>query len=78
MDVCDAVVLSGNIIPPQYKLIQKMNPMYYIVKFARTLLIDGVSPEPIMYVYCIGSALAMLAVGSFIFKKTQDRFVLYI
>lgn len=67
-----------NIIPPQYKLIQKMNPMYYIVKFARTLLIDGVSPEPIMYVYCIGSALAMLAVGSFIFKKTQDRFVLYI
>ena len=67
-----------NIIPEQYRLIQKLNPMYYIVKFVRTLMIDGVSPEPVMYVYCLGSALLMLVVGAAIFKKTQDRFVLYI
>ena len=67
-----------NIIPEQYRLIQKLNPMYYIVKFVRTLMIDGVSPEPVMYVYCLGSALLMLVIGAAIFKKTQDRFVLYI
>lgn len=67
-----------NIIPPQYKLIQKLNPMYYIVKFVRTLMIDGVSPDPMLYVYCIFFSLCMLGIGAVIFKKTQDRFVLYI
>ena len=67
-----------NIIPEQYKLIQKLNPMYYIVKFVRTLMIDGISPEPMMYVYCLGASLVMLVIGAAIFKKTQDRFVLYI
>lgn len=67
-----------SIIPPQYRMIQKLNPMYYIIKFARTLLIDGTSPDLTMYIYCIGSALIMLIVGASIFKKTQDRFILYI
>lgn len=67
-----------NIIPPQYKLIQRLNPMYYIVKFVRTLMIDGVSPEPIQYAYCLIFSICMLGIGAVIFKKTQDRFVLYI
>lgn len=67
-----------NIIPAQYKFIQKLNPMYYIVKFVRTLMIEGVSPEPNLYLYCIVFSLGMLAIGAAVFKKTQDRFVLYI
>lgn len=67
-----------NIIPPQYKFIQQLNPIYYIVKFVRTLMIDGVSPEPTLYVYCIFFSVSMLGIGALIFKKTQDRFVLYI
>ena len=67
-----------SIIPPEYKMIQKLNPMYYMIKFARTLLIDGTSPDIAMYGYCIGSALIMLVIGACIFKKTQDRFILYI
>ena len=67
-----------NIIPPQYKFIQQLNPIYYIVKFVRTLMIDGVSPEPTLYVYCIFFSVSMLGIGAVIFKKTQDRFVLYI
>ncbi|MCD8225170.1 MAG: ABC transporter permease [Clostridiales bacterium] len=66
------------IIPPQYRWIQVWNPMYYMVKFVRILLIDGVSPSPRLYGICIISALASLIVGGFVFKKTQDRFVLYI
>lgn len=67
-----------NIIPEQYKLIQKLNPMYYIIKFVRTLMIEGVSPEPSLYLYCAIFSLGMLAVGAVVFKKTQNRFVLYI
>lgn len=54
------------------------NPLYYFVTFMRSCLIDGLSPEPIMYVQCLLFALGMFAVGAFIFKKTQDRFILYL
>lgn len=67
-----------NIIPEQYKLIQKLNPMYYFIKFVRTLMIEGISPEPSLYLYCILFSTGMLVIGAAVFKKTQDRFVLYI
>ncbi|MBQ6833810.1 MAG: ABC transporter permease [Lachnospiraceae bacterium] len=67
-----------HIIPAQFKLIQKLNPMYYIIKFVRTLMIEGVSPDISLYVYCIIFSMGMLAIGAAVFKKTQDRFVLYI
>lgn len=67
-----------NIIPAQYSFIHKLNPMYYIVKFVRTIFIEGISPEPVLYLYCMGSAVAMMIIGIIVFKKTQDRFVLYI
>lgn len=67
-----------SIIPPQYKFIHQLNPMYYMIKFVRTLMIEGVSPEPKLYAYCLLSSLIALIVGAYIFKKTQDRFVLYI
>lgn len=67
-----------NIIPEQFQIIQKINPLYHIVKFTRVILIDGVSPEPRRYLYCLVSAVAVCVVGAVIFKKSQDKFVLYI
>ena len=57
---------------------QKLNPMYHYITFFRTILIDGVSPEPASYLICFGFAILALFIGGLIFKKTQDRFVLYI
>lgn len=67
-----------SIIPGRFQFILKMNPMYYFVRFARTILIDGISPDPTLYAYCILSAALALVTGSFIFKKAQDKFVLFI
>ncbi|MCI8763219.1 MAG: ABC transporter permease [Lachnospiraceae bacterium] len=66
------------IIPEQYRIILKLNPLYHFIKFVRTVLIDGVSPEPRRYFYCLVSALFICIVGSIVFKKSQDKFVLYI
>ena len=41
-------------------------------------ILDGLSPEPTVYVQCIFIALGMLIVGALVFRKTQDRFVLYL
>ena len=55
-----------------------MNPLYLYVTFVRSCIIDGISPEPVLYAQCAVIALVMLAVGAFVFKKSQDKFVLYL
>lgn len=66
------------IIPDQFLTIYKMNPMYHFIRFFRTIILYGVSPEPIAYVQCLIFAIITLLIGIGIFKKSQDNFVLYI
>lgn len=66
------------IIPAKFMPIYKMNPLYHIVRFMRIVLINGVSPEPKAYLFCLIVTLIPLAIGIYVFKKCQDRFVLYI
>ena len=65
-----------SIIPSQFMLLYKMNPLYQIIRFIRILLMEGVSPEPKAYLLMLIAAAIPLIVGAFVFKKTQDRFVL--
>jgi len=67
-----------SILPDQFKFVLQINPLYYFITFARTCIINGISPEPIAYVQSFLLALGMLLVGAFVFKKTQDKFILYI
>lgn len=67
-----------SILPENLSFILKINPLYYFVKFTRICIIDGVSPEPIMYMQCFLFAIGSLIIGSLIFKKSQDKFVLYL
>ena len=67
-----------DILPSQFSFIHKYNPLYHIIKFTRIILIDGISPEPMMYVKCLMFSLVFLIIGILIFKKTQNKFVLYI
>ena len=66
------------IIPQSYMVFYKMNPLYHIIRFTRTILIDGISPEPQAYLFCLIASFGTLAIGAWIFKKSQDRFVLHI
>lgn len=67
-----------SIIPQKLMVIYKMNPLYHIIRFCRTVLIDGVSPEPKAYLLCIIACMIPLIIGVMVFKKQQDKFVLYI
>ena len=67
-----------SIIPSRFLLLYKMNPLYHTVRFLRIVLMDGVSPEPKAYGLCLIAALVPLAIGIMVFKKCQDKFVLYI
>lgn len=67
-----------NILPEGIDVVLKINPMYHFIKFSRIVIINGISPEPRLYLACALVALAFLAVGAFVFRKTQDKFVFYI
>lgn len=67
-----------SIIPSGLMPLYKCNPMYHIVRFIRTILISGVSPEPKAYLYCLLVTLLPLAIGILVFKKNQDKFILHL
>ena len=55
-----------------------INPLYYFITFLRTIVISGVSPAPSLYVPCAAFTLGSLLIGCIVFKKAQDKFVLYL
>lgn len=67
-----------SILPASIAWVLRCNPLYYFVTFARTLILQGASPDPVMYVKCFVFALAALVVGAWVFRRKQDAFVLYL
>lgn len=65
-------------LPEAVQTVVKMNPLYFYVTFVRTCVINGISPEPVMYAQCALMGLGMLLIGAFVFKRSQDKFVLYL
>ena len=72
------IFYPAEIIPDKYRFIVRFNPLYHFIGCTRKCLIDGISPEPIQYIYCLIFAFGALAIGSYIFKKCQDKFTLYL
>ena len=59
-------------------IIEHCNPAYYYVKQFRCFVYEGCLPS--LYIFVGGWVIAFLslAVGLFMFKKNQDKFILYI
>lgn len=66
------------ILPDSLKFVLHVNPLYYFLKSIRMCILDGLSPEPTVYVQCLLIALGMLFVGAFVFYREQNKFVLYL
>lgn len=67
-----------SILPAKLIPLFKCNPLYHIIRFIRTVLMDGVSPEPKAYALMLLASLIPLVIGVWVFKKNQDKFVLYL
>lgn len=67
-----------SIVPEMFKPFVVNNPMYFFVIAVRRIVMDGVTPRPVVFFQCTVVAVVMLLVGCGIFKKTQDKFVFYI
>ncbi len=72
------VFYPESILPKNYAVVLKFNPLYYYVKFVRSCVIDGVSPEPRLYFICIMCSTIMFVFGAWVFKRNQDKFIFYL
>lgn len=72
------VFYPETILPDSVRSVLRINPLYHFLKNARICILDGISPEPMEYFRCFMLALMMLIIGSYIFKRNQNKFILYL
>ena len=72
------VFYSIEIIPQQLRFFFNLNPMYQFLNSFRKIILygQGLDLKHILILFLIG--FITLAVGSFVFKKNQDKFIYYI
>jgi ABC-2 type transport system permease protein len=63
---------------PTILAILKLNPLYHIIDFARTILLYQQTPTALQFGLCLLFGLVMLGIGSFVFKKYQNEFIYHI
>ena len=72
------VFYPERLLQERFSLALELNPLYFFIKNARICILNGISPEPLEYVRCMAIALAMLLIGSLVFWRKQNKFVLYL
>ena len=72
------IIYPANILPDLLQKVMQLNPMYYYVTYFRDVVMYGSVPNLETNLICIVYALVFLFAGLFIFKKQQDKFILYI
>lgn len=73
-----AIFYPESILPENFRFVLDINPLYHFIKSIRICILNGISPEPAVYGQCFLIALMTLLLGALVFKKNQDRFVLYL
>ena len=72
------IIYPEEILVGTMETVLKLNPMYYYVDYFRQLTLYGTVPSnEIVLVMCGCSAVSLL-LGIAVFKKKQDRFILFI
>lgn len=66
------------IVPPEYHFLLICNPLYYYVSAFRQVVYNGGLPEMNTIIICFLMASAALVLGTWVFHKLQNQFILYI
>jgi ABC-type polysaccharide/polyol phosphate export permease len=73
-----AIFYPPEIIPDNFKLAIEINPIYQFIKGFRQVIYYNQSPDLSNIIICCAIAVSFLILGLWVFKKNQDKFILYI
>lgn len=74
----DTQLLIDNSAPSWVLFIVKVNPMYNYVTAMRDIFLWQQAPSSTVMLLCAAWAAIMLAIGFFVFRKTEHKFILHI
>lgn len=63
------------IIPPQFLIFFKLNPLYAAVTSFRDIVLNGTFPGTMTLLYLIVTSIVSLIIGIFVFRKYQNKFI---
>ncbi len=66
------------ILPDYMQTVVKFNPIYWFVTMFRQPILYNTVPSLTQFILCSLFALVAMIIGLSLFKKTQDRFILYV
>jgi len=62
-------------LPAQYQTLYHLNPMVHLIESYRAILLTGILPDGISLLLLTVVAIAILALGYYVFRKASDHFV---
>jgi ABC-type polysaccharide/polyol phosphate export systems, permease component len=63
---------------PLLKVIFHLNPLYYFVGYAHTIILYNQVPTLKLHLACAACAILMLVIGALFFRHNQDKFIYHI
>ena len=72
------VFYSIEILPAKLRMLMNFNPMYQFLTAARSIVVYGQRPSFTTLGIFGLIGVGMLAIGSYVFKKKQDKFIYYV
>ncbi|MEG1821082.1 MAG: ABC transporter permease, partial [Malacoplasma sp.] len=72
------IMYDITMIDPTLQILLKCNPLYQFINFARTIILYNQCPTIGQFIMSGGTALIVLFIGLYVFKKKQDKFIYYI
>ena len=72
-----AIFYTADSFPENLQIIFAINPIYRYITYVRQVIIDGIVPDLSSHLFCFGAAAIVFALGYFIHKKTEQKFVYY-
>ncbi|WP_029322883.1 ABC transporter permease [Butyrivibrio sp. AE3004] len=75
---CSAIFYRVDRYSPATQNLFLFNPVYVMIKYFRTVVIDMTIPSLQYHMLCLFYALFYLAIGSWVYKKYNNEFIYYL
>lgn len=73
-----AIFYTVDTFPPTMQRLFLLNPVYCYIKYFRIVVLDGNIPSLWFHLLCAFYAILLVAVGGFIYKKFNHKFLYYV
>lgn len=67
-----------DMLPDWMQQVMQFNPMYHYITYFRDIMMWNINPGALETLICFGMAIITFGVGLLVFRKTQNKFILYI